>query len=167
MTSRKLLFETQAAVREVLGEYLSEHPCPCGWPQFRFWAGKEHGPGWMDEIQNCLVREALELPLFRREPPAAPSYMQGNDAVCTVCGTRWQHFEFEWRMLAFQQRLIAPGATPVGCMAFDPKLTGEWIFATVGFGAPAGGPVLTLGEWVSFMLGRPFRAVPRPPGPIQ
>ncbi|MDM7991859.1 MAG: hypothetical protein QUS11_00930 [Candidatus Fermentibacter sp.] len=153
-------------MREVLGEYLSGHPCLCGWPQFRFWAGKEHGPGWMDEIQNRLVADALDLPLFRREPPAAPSYMQGDDAVCTACGTRWRHFEFEWRMQAFQQRLIAPGTLPSECAAFDPKLTGEWIFATAGCGPQAGDPVLALGEWVSFMLGRPFRAVPRPPGAI-
>lgn len=166
MTSRDLPAETRKAVREVLGEYLSVHPCLCGWPQFRFWAGKEHGHGWMDEIQNSLVVAALDLPLFRLVRPAAPSYMQEDDAVCTVCGTRWSHTAFEWRMLAFQHRLVAAGAPSPGTGGFDPGLTSEWIFATSGHGPPAGDPVLALREWVSFMLGRPFDAVPRPPGAV-
>lgn len=167
MTTRDLPCETLGVVRGVLGEYLSRHPCLCGWPQFRFWAGKEQGPGWMDEIQNSLVACALGLRLFRREPPALPSYLQEDDAVCTVCGTRWRHFRYEWRMLAFQERLIPDGTASTVLQGFDHRLTGEWIFATAGYGPPVGDPVLAIRDWESFMLGRPFHTMPRAPEDIR
>ncbi len=144
--------ERRAVVSAVLEEGLSSRGCPCNWPQFEYWAGKTQGPGWQDNIQNCLVELAVRLRCFGLHPPRSPEYWLVEELHCGVCGTVWLHFCEEWRMLAFHERLVradrrppytgTPGAGPIGAD----------IAATAGF-EPAGLVRLTLAEWADYMIG--------------
>lgn len=145
-------------VAGVLKEYLSSHECPCRWPQFVYWVGKEQRPGWQDEIQNHLVEAALKLKTYVKTRPTDQEY--GLEAVlhCTKCGARWKYFSEEWRMMAFRKRLLRTDGD-LG----DPEgagLISACIAATVGFEPPDGTPTLLLQEWENYMLGRPYRADP-------
>lgn len=155
--AQDLIRERREAVTRVLSEYLHSHACICAWPQFRFWAGKEQGPGWQDNIQNDLVEAVLDLPFIHTEPPSHPEFWLENDASCSVCGARWKHFRVEWRMLAFQDSLVpwdASEAVPAG--GYGLLISGS-ICSTVGHEPEEGRQMLTTGEWIEFMLGRPYR----------
>lgn len=161
--SRDLARERREAAVLVLSEYLRSHSCICTWPQFGFWAGKEQGPGWQDNLQNDLVEAALDLPFMRREPPSVPEYWLESEVVCGNCCSRWKHFRVEWRMLAFQDRLVPYGSSGPGPSSGYGHLTGDSICATLGHEPEAGRPILSTGEWMNFMLGRPFRTEPYVP----
>ena len=138
------------AVKLVLDEYCSLDGCPCGFKKFVFWAGKKQGPGWMDNIQNQLVNSARELDCFSEIEDFEKQYWLTGVYYCKNCGTSWNHFSQEWRMLAFHERLlIINGEDPN--KLFDEVIGGE-IFATAGF-EPTDKKALTLEQWVKFMLG--------------
>lgn len=103
----------KAVVADVLKSYLQTHACPCAWPQFEYWVGKQRPPRSQDSIQNDLVEAALHLPIYTRIPPAKPAYWLEADFHCAVCGTHWNHFSEEWHMLAYHETLLrADGHTP-------------------------------------------------------
>jgi hypothetical protein len=127
----------EVRVAETLAEGVASRGCPCDWPQFAYWAGKEHPPRSMDEIQNDLVKAALRLPFFTKTKPATPEYGREADARCTRCGARWKHISIEWRMMAFHERLLRDDGVPV------PPLPAP----------PPRGP--SPDEWAAYMRGEP------------
>lgn len=146
------------AVQNVLDEYLSSHECPCRWPQFVSWAGKEQGPGWQDEIQNHLVEAALRLKSFVKTPPQHQEWWLEAVLHCTKCGAEWKYYSEEWRMLAFRLRLLRTDGDrgdPAGA-----GMIGECVSATAGFEPRDGTPMLSFEEWTNYMLGRPYRTAP-------
>ncbi len=151
--------ERREAVDRVISEYLRSHACICAWPQFIFWAGKEHGPGWQDNIQNDLVEAALKLPYLVSSKPSVPEYCLEADVYCAECRARWKFFSEEWRMLAFQERLVLLDRKMLIPSEYA-GLTGAGIAATAGHEPEAGRRMLPIGEWIEFMLGRPFRTEP-------
>ena len=139
----------EEAVDRVLKKYCSQDGCPCGFRKFQYWAGKKQGPGWQDSIQNQLVKSALQLQCFTPLEDFKKAYWLEGAYYCKNCGTRWNYFSQEWRMLAFQERfLIIDGDDPN--KLFD-EVIGDEIFATAG-SEPAGKKALTLEQWVEFML---------------
>ncbi|MCD4707850.1 MAG: hypothetical protein K8S62_08935 [Candidatus Sabulitectum sp.] len=137
------------AVELVLGEYCSQDGCPCGFRKFVFWAGKEQGPGWMDNIQNQLVDSARKLECFSKlEKYEKACWLEGA-FYCKNCGTRWNYYSEEWRMLAFRKRLQIIDEDDPNKL-FDEAI-GDEIFATVGH-EPSGKKALSLEQWVEFML---------------
>jgi hypothetical protein len=138
-------------VERVLAVLSEGGSCPCSSPRFVYWAGKPQGPGWQDNTQNELVTAALRLPFFEASPPAVPEYWLESDVRCARCGAHWKHYCEEWRMLAFQHRLVrSDGRAPD--TACHSRLVGDDIAATAGF-EPEGLRRLTLEEWAAFMLG--------------
>lgn len=155
--------DRENAVERVLHHYCSQDGCPCGFKRFVFWAGKDQGPGWMDNIQNQLVNSACKLDCFTEIEDFQKEYWLAGEYYCKNCGTRWKHYSAEWRMLAFQERLlIIDGDDPNSL--FEEMIGGE-IFATFG-SEPAGKKSLNLEQWVEFMLGRIYKAVPHPTTPL-
>ncbi len=147
---REQIGNREKAVKLVLDEYCSLDGCPCGFKKFVFWAGKKQGPGWMDNIQNQLVDSARKLDCFSEIEDYEKEYWLEGVYYCKNCGTRWNYFSQEWRMLAFQERLlIIDGDDPN--KLFD-EVIGDEIFATAG-SEPAGRRVLNLEQWIEFMLG--------------
>lgn len=142
---RRLEYQRRV-VGDVLATYLASHQCPCRWPQFVYWVGKERPPRSQDSIQNDLVAAALELPFYVREPPAKPEYWLKQLVRCDRCGARWKHFSEEWRMLAFHETLIRV-AGPDGHLAEELK--------------PA--RPISLEAWARFMLGESYAIDPYPP----
>lgn len=136
-------------VERVLREYCSIDGCPCGFDRFVYWAGKYHGPGWQDSIQNQLVLSAVELDCYTGVEEFTKEYWLSGEYRCGNCGTGWRHFSEEWRMLAFRERLLkVGGADPSGM--YD-GVIGDDIFATAGR-EPSGTRSISLDEWVEFML---------------
>ena len=151
--------DREIAVKQVLDHYCSEDGCPCGFKKFVFWAGKDQGPGWMDSIQNQLVDSARELDCFSEIEDYQKEYWLEGAYYCKNCGTRWNYFSQEWRMLAFQERLLIIGGDDPNKL-FN-EVIGDEIFATAG-SEPAGKKALALDQWIEFMLGRDFRTDPHP-----
>ncbi len=146
---REQIEHRENAVKLVLDEYCSLDGCPCGFKKFVFWAGKKQGPGWMDNIQNQLVDSARKLDCFSEIKDFKKEYWLESVFYCKNCGTKWNYFSQEWRMLAFQKQfLIIDGDDPN--KLFDAVIGGS-IFATAGY-EPAGKNTLTLEQWVEFML---------------
>lgn len=142
----------RAACESVLAHYVSEHGCPCEVPEFVYWVSKPQGPGWHDDIQNELVRAAYRLPFFRQEGVAMSIPLTDvKPCTCGHCGRQWNYTLFEWRMLAFWERLL-----PVDGQALPPERfswsIGASLFCTGGY-VPQGLPRLSLEEWKAFMLG--------------
>lgn len=150
---RKQIEEQRKIVKEVLEGHLALFECPCDWPQFVYWVSKEQGPGWQDGIQNDLVEIALELPFYRSDPPSQPEYWLASEVSCEHCGARWKHYSIEWRMLAFQKKLIRTDKDDPGISEFPDLLISTSIFATVGHQPGPEIPRLTIEEWVQFMKG--------------
>ena len=148
---RQRAAEQRKIVQEVLDGYLELFECPCDWPQFVYWAGKEQGPGWQDGIQNDLVDLALELPFYKSIPPSQPEYWLSSEVVCERCGARWNYYSIEWRMLAFQKKLLRTDKVELGLDDFPPQMISESIYATVGHEPEPGIPQLSTKEWVLFM----------------
>lgn len=136
-------------VERVLQEYCSMAGCPCGFDRFVYWAGKEQGPGWQDSIQNQLVLSAIQLDCYGRIEEFTREYWLVGEYLCGNCGTRWRHFSEEWRMLAYQERLLKAGGEDPSTM-YDGVISDE-IFATAGR-EPSGIRSISLSEWVDFML---------------
>lgn len=143
------------AVREsvdlVLDRYAVERGCPCDYRQFIYWAGKKQGPGWQDNLQNCLVRATLDMDCFEKTDIDSREWGYEGSWFCRNCGTLWNHISLEWRMLAFHERLLRlgeedPDSLYEGIVAVD-------VAATVGH-EPKDRESLTLEQWVDFMLGR-------------
>ena len=146
----KLLIKNREdAVGRVLTEYCRQDGCPCGFKKFVYWAGKEQGPGWHDSIQNQLVKSALKLKCFKSVEDFKKQYWLESEYYCKNCGTRWNHFSEEWRMLAFRERLLIIGEENPGEL-FDGVISDE-IFATAG-SEPTGRKTLSISQWVEFML---------------
>ncbi len=139
----------------VIREYCSEKGCPCNHKQFVYWAGKQQGPGWQDNIQNQLVESVLKSDCFSKINDCEKTYCLESSYICNKCGTRWNYFLEEWRMLAYHKRLLKVGGDdPVRLYK---ELIGSDIFATVGL-EPDGKNTLSLDQWVAFMLGRNYKA---------
>lgn len=147
---RAYLKDEEHTVERVLRRYVGEHGCPCAWPQFEYWVSKPQGPGWQDSIQNELVRAALDLWFFQARRPGNPRYGLEAIVTCSKCSRTWQHFSEEWRMLAFQHRLLPVHPSPDP--ASDVILVGANVFSTAGQ-EPTAARSLTLSEWTIFMLG--------------
>lgn len=148
---------TACRVDLVLRRYSSNRGCPCNIKQFVYWAGKQQGPGWQDNIQNQLVESTLKLVCFEQIEDLEKSYGLEGSYVCNNCGTEWNLFSIEWRMLAFHKRLLKIGADDPGKLYEE--LIGNDVFATVGH-EPDGRNTLSLEQWVSFMLGMDHKAEP-------
>jgi hypothetical protein len=157
--SRDFVARRRSTVESVLGWYLSSSRCPCSWPQFVFWAGKEQGPGWQDGIQNDLVSAALRLQFFVCTKPSVPEYWLQDDVHCAECGSRWKHFSEEWRMLAFQERLVLLDRK-ISMPAEYSGIIGSSIAATVGHEPAEGRAMLSLEGWERFMKGEPYLTEP-------
>lgn len=157
MPSEQMTVEDiRAACESVLARYARDHACPCKVPEFVYWVSKPQGPGWMDDIQNELVCATYRLPFFRQEGVAEPVPMTDvRPYTCGRCGRQWPHTQFEWRMLAFWERLL-----PVDGQVPPPERysgsIGASLFGTVGY-EPRGVPQLSLEEWKRFMLGSAAR----------
>jgi hypothetical protein len=147
---QKLEAYKQKVISGVLGQYVSRNGCPCSWPQFVFWAGKDQGPGWQDNVQNILVKSALTLTCFVKSPPKVPEYALEADVTCTICGAQWKYFSLEWRMLAFQESLVRTDREIADNSQFL-GINSDDVFATAGFEPEEGTRVLSLDEWVQFM----------------
>jgi len=145
------LENTAGKVEQVLKQYCSDKGCPCNIKQFVYWAGKQQGPGWQDNIQNQLVESSLGLVCFEQIGDCEKSYGLKSSYICNNCGIKWNYFLIEWRMLAFHKRLVKVGADDPSRLYEE--LTGNDIYATVGH-EPAGKNALSLEQWVDFMLGR-------------
>ncbi len=142
---------TVSKVAYVLKQYCSDKGCPCNIKQFVYWAGKQQGSGWQDNIQNQLVESSLKLVCFEQIGDCEKSYGLEGSYICNNCGIKWNHFSIEWRMLAFHKRLMKVGADDPGKL-YEELISND-VFATVGF-EPAGRKTLSLEQWVAFMLGR-------------
>ncbi len=140
--------ELSSMVKGVLRRIVEDRGCPCTSERFRYWVGKEQGPGWQDNIQNLLVEAAVELPLFRQIPCEVPEYGLENLIQCDNCSMKWKYFSIEWRMLAFHKRLVPARLEPLPFCG----IRGDSIFATAGKEPASHGTVLTAGEWAEFML---------------
>lgn len=151
--------QQKKSVAGVLRGYVASNCCPCHWPQFEYWVGKSQGPGWQDEIQNDLIKAAIELKCFDKTSPSAPEYGLEDELRCSVCGTKWKHFSEEWRMLAFRERLVRFDGLSPDAAAFS-GLIGANVFATVGQEPSDSTRSLTLDQWASFMEGKPYEARP-------
>lgn len=150
---KKHLDKQRRIVKEVLEGYLEIFDCPCDWPQFMYWVSKEQGPGWQDGIQNDLVDIALELPFYRSNTPSQPEYWLASEVICERCGAQWKHYSIEWRMLAFQKRLLRLDQDELDLAEFPDLMISESIYATVGHEPHPDIPRLTTSEWVQFMKG--------------
>lgn len=144
--------EMRTAVRFVLDAFTARHGCPCPEPSFRFWAGKARSPGWFDTIQGILVEEALALPCFTSRPPAEPEFWLEEEILCSSCGARWKHFREEWRMMAYADSLVPVGSGCDGLDEIEASLAGPSVCATAGYEPGGDVRILTLPEWISFML---------------
>ncbi len=142
-------------VEYVLDKYYTDKGCPCGIKQFVYWAGKQQGPGWQDNIQNQLVESALKLACFERIDDCEKSWGLDSSYTCSNCGAKWNYFSLEWRMLAFHKRLVKVGADDSGKL-YDEIICSD-VAATVGH-EPDGRKALSLQQWVAFMLGRDYKA---------
>jgi len=153
MNSGDILRDLEAVrerVEHVLEQYRLDGGCPCAHRQFVYWAGKSQGPGWQDNVQNRLVRSALELDCFERTVSDHKEWGYSGSMLCRNCRTLWHHISLEWRMLAFHERLIRSGGTEPDCLY--PGLISNRIAATAGHG-PEMKDALSLEEWTAFMLG--------------
>jgi hypothetical protein len=144
-------------VDRVLAALTEGGSCPCASPRFVYWAGKPQGPGWQDNIQNELVTAALRLPFFESSPPASPEYWLESEVRCTRCGAFWKHYCEEWRMMAFQHRLVRTDGFGPGNGGFE-GLIGHDVAATAGY-EPKELVRLSRDEWAGFMTGGPVRQV--------
>jgi len=153
---RKHLEEVKAGVESVLDEYCTVQDCPCGYRQFVYWAGKKHGMGWQDNIQNRLIESALDLDCFEVIDNCANMYGLVNSYGCDNCGTKWNYISIEWRMLAFHKQLLIVGGSDPDRL-YD-NLISDDIFATAGREPDVIGK-LSLNQWESFMLGKDFQAM--------
>jgi len=138
-------------VRETVELYLESHDCPCNWPQFVYWCGKEQGPGWQDGIQNDLVTESLKLPCFKNKQEVKTSYGYEEHVACSSCGAKWKYYSEEWRMLAYHESLTRIDQE-ASHNEIHGNMVGENIFQTVGFGPNENSKSLSLKEWREFML---------------
>lgn len=154
---RQHIENIKSNVEYVLIEYCSAKGCPCDYKPFVYWAGKQQGPGWQDNIQNQLVKSALKSGCFSKINNYEKSYWLEGSYVCDNCGTEWNYFSEEWRMLAFHNRFLKIGGDDPGKLYEE--LIGSDIFTSVGF-EPAGKNTLSLEQWVAFMLGRNYKAEP-------
>ncbi len=152
---KKHIENVRIKVEYVLDKYYTDKGCPCRIKQFVYWAGKQQGPGWQDNIQNQLVESALKLACFEQIDDCEKSWGLADSYTCTNCGTKWNYFSLEWRMLAFHRRLVKVGADDPGKL-YDEMICDD-VAATVGH-EPDGRKALSLEQWVAFMLGRDYRA---------
>ena len=155
---RKRLADQQKKVRDVLNNYMEKNKCPCDWPQFRYWVSKKQGPGWQDGIQNDLIQLALELPIFYLISPPKPEYWLEAEVHCDQCNAKWNYYSEEWRMLAFQKRLIRLDKNDDNFADFPELLISESIFATAGREPHPEIPKLSTDEWEKFMGGEIYRS---------
>ena len=138
-------------VKETIELYLKSHDCPCDWPQFIYWCGKQQGPGWQDGIQNDLVTEALKLSCFKDKREAEVNYGYEENIVCSSCGARWKYYSEEWRMLAYHESLTRMDLEGSVIDGFG-DLVSENIFQTVGFSPDDSKKSLSIQEWREFTL---------------
>lgn len=144
-------------VEHVLRVYQETGGCPCDFRPFVYWAGKKQGPGWQDNVQNMLVRRTLELPFFEKTDRQDRKWWYEGSYFCGRCGTMWHHYSEEWRMMAYQERLLRDGEKdPDGL--YDGIIARD-VAATAGHG-PLGRNSLSLEQWVEFMFGRSPSTVP-------
>jgi len=139
---RKQVAEQRSIVQAVLQAYLQTHACPCAWPQFIYWVGKQRPSGSYDPIQNMLVEAALALPTFTQSPPATPQYWLEAEVSCSACGARWLYFCEEWRMLGFHKQLIPLDGQGSALPADLTRLSGE---------VPGPNTERELDAWAQFM----------------
>jgi hypothetical protein len=158
----KNLERVREQVRRVLRHYVDERGCPCDYRPFIYWAGKKQGPGWQDNVQNILVKSALELPFFEKTEVQSSDWGYSGSWFCRGCGTLWRHISIEWRMLAFHERLLREGEDDPDTLY--PALMSTDIAATAGF-EPRGLEAISLEQWVEFMTGREYSSGPWRPGP--
>lgn len=143
----------KSIVKDVLNRHVISFSCPCNWPQFEYWVSKSQGPGWHDGIQNDLVDQARRLTCFQRITPEQAMYGLESQLKCTACGREWRYFSEEWRMLAFQERLVPLEPSPAAT-SFE-ALADSNFFATKGQ-APTNARFLSVTEWAEFMLGEAY-----------
>lgn len=103
--TQRAVAEQKDSVRLVLYQYVETHGHPCDWPQFEYWASKQHGEG-IDGIQNDLVLAALTLDCFSKPGPDKGGLNLEERVTCKVCGRAWDHTSVESSMLAYRDRLI-------------------------------------------------------------
>lgn len=137
-------------VEKVFNEHAARAGCPCSWREFVYFAGKQHGQGRQDELQNDLVRVALRSGIFDQRAHDEDYSGLVCSCRCRQCGSTWQQFAVEWRMNAIALRLVrtddqAPDVS--GYKGFE----SDRIFQTEGIEAPPGVRTLNLWEWSAFM----------------
>ena len=142
----------QQVVRGVLRELTSNGQCPCDNERFCYFAGKEHGSGWQDSVQNELVEQAVKLDTFDQRLPFEPHSCWEHDLTCRRCGTEWRFFTQEWRMLAYHHRLVKQDNRSDRDAAFAGIISND-IFQTLGMGPPDNARRLTIKQWRDFILG--------------
>jgi hypothetical protein len=153
---RRHLEKVRNSVESVLQHYCDDKGCPCDYSSFIYWAGKTQGPSWQDNVQNQLVKSALKLPCFEKtDKMDNKDWGYQGSWFCNNCGTLWDHISIEWRMLAFQERLLRTGEEKPDSLY--PDLTSEDLAATVGHW-PIGLKALSLEQWTEFMMGRGYRS---------
>ena len=140
-------------VRGVLRELTSHGQCPCGNERFAYFAGKEHGSGWQDNVQNELVEQALKLDTFDVRPPAEPDHGLEQELTCRHCGSVWRFYTEEWRMLAYHHRLVKRGNVASHHAALEGIMSND-IFQTLGMGPPESSRRMNINQWRDFVLGK-------------
>ncbi len=151
---RRHLETIRFRVESVLQYYVDRSGCPCNYRPFIYWAGKTQGPSWQDNVQNQLVKSALELSCFEKtEKKDDRDWGYQGSWFCNNCGTMWDHISIEWRMMAYQDRLLRTGEEKPDSLY--PDLTSEDMAATAGHW-PIGLRALSLYQWVEFMMERDY-----------
>ncbi|MBD3278677.1 MAG: hypothetical protein GF388_10280, partial [Candidatus Aegiribacteria sp.] len=86
---RRHLELVKREVEGVLQKYIVASGCPCCYSPFIYWAGKEQGPGWQDNIQNRLVKSALQLDCFEKTEQDVNRYGYQGSYICSRCNSVW------------------------------------------------------------------------------
>ena len=150
--------EIMQAARDVL-EFVFEHASPVAFPRMLYWMQKEHNRGSIDLYQNCLIVSLSGSEFFESaEDIRGPTIPMHSVRVyrCLRTAQIWIRTSYEFRMLAFQERLWprdAPfaGMKTIGAALPDHKPHSKDFYATVGQEPPRAGQ-LSLQEWKEFLM---------------
>ncbi|MCB1315470.1 MAG: hypothetical protein KDK27_05910 [Leptospiraceae bacterium] len=146
-------------VAEELIAYVYGSASPQAFPRMTCWLSKAHGSGRMDLYQNCLIVALAASSYFEKCPQEQTPVVNMHGTAlyrCRRTGQHWLRTSYEFRMLAFQERLERhPPIVEVPIMgAPAPENTDLYsadFYATVGF-EPPGSIRISLPEWKEFML---------------
>lgn len=151
--AKEIYRQQRQHVEAIFTDHVSGTGCPCDWPEFVYWAGKEHGIGQHDELQNDLVSVALSSGNFEKTAVALDFSTPADSYRCKQCASQWQHFAEEWRMGAIAQRFVRIDARAPNVSALR-GLESDRIFSTAGSEQANDTRELSIGEWTPFMSGQ-------------